>query len=206
MHRGFCFFVAFFLAPMMAHSAIMDDVDEVMKEAGVVYETSIEIPCEEEMFLKVVDDLSLAGALWRAYGFAPSYEVSGMDDSVHVSDPTGLEGDVLLAEKSDSTRVYFARGRVSHWAFPFLNSGKAVFRIVTSESDVGIEVFLVSSDLPRSMLRVVSPLIRAHIRNRLILNMADFFIILQDIEAKPEEVANRLQVDIRRRFEILFLK
>ncbi len=184
---------------------------EVRDEATISYAGRYEVPCTHSLLGGALDHLLVMGALWAAYGYAPTYKVSSLGESgaVHVEDPTGIVGVVWPVVKADGRRVYLAEGKLDHWAVPALNAGTAVFEMETVPDGVTTQVVLrvfvkPESRIAGAVLWMLSPAVRARIENRITLNLGDVGKILQDIEHTPRAVASRLEGDLRKKVEQAF--
>lgn len=163
------------------------------------------------MVARALDHPALMGSLWEIYGFAPAYRITGLNDpgAVHVADPTGIAGDIWPVSASGTRRIYLAEGTLTHWAVPMLNKGSAVFEIeIRSENAmtlIGVDVFIQpESGIAGTLLWALSPILKAHIENRISLNIQDAAKILEDIERSPDQVVPRLPDGLRPKFAQAF--
>ena len=114
-------------------------VEEIVRDSDFTYETSFEWRCAPDTWEQLVNNPQLMGALWQAYGYAPSYQVSTHRDTLHIDDPTGLEGDAVLVSQTAEERTYLVLGRLNHWAVPFFNQGSAVFVLRSRAEDQRVQ-------------------------------------------------------------------
>ena len=94
-------------------------------------------------------------------------------------------------------RQYFVRGRLDHWAVPFLTEGLAVFTLNTRPADAFI-VGQVSVHIQAAsafgglVLRLGRPVLAEHVENRIRLNLRDAGQLLEAIEKRPEAVRRKV--------------
>jgi len=182
---------------------------QVMASPDVVYSTHVVWECSARTWERALDHPLVMGALWRAYGFAPAYAISGRPDSLHVFDPTGLVGDAFPCARTTYSVQYLVLGKLNHWAVPVLNKGLAVFAVVWRDTGSGIDadatVYVqAGSGIAGLLLRLVRPLLAAHVENRISHNVRDAQRIVADIERDPARVASRLEGGLRDEFAQAF--
>ena len=143
------------------------------------------------------NELLLLGQLWDAYQFAPPYKVSINGKAIHVVDPTGIEGDLYLVDKSFNRRVYYGAGKLNHKLVPHFTGKIAVVlttevkgKGTTTQVDVRVRV---DNRLMGFLSSAAFPLVKKHAEKRVISNTTDLSVILKDIEEKPVDVAKRLK-------------
>jgi hypothetical protein len=198
----------FYSAP--AHSQAPQSLAQtVQQESDLSYSTSFTWQCSPRTWENLIENPSLLAALWQAYGYAPSYQVSVSKDILHVVDSTGLEGEVHLLETASDERTYLVHGKLNHWAVPFFNQGQAVFRLRGISSDgqvkgtIAIDI-KATSGVASAAIKLASPLVRARVDNRVTLNLIDVQRIVEAIEATPDSAAAKLEGAARREFTRLF--
>ena len=206
-----CCFLALMISTVSAGEDWTARARKVRKEATISYSGRYEVACARVLVERALDHPLVMGALWASYGYAPAYRVSGPDESgcVHVEDPTGIVGDVRPMGIADGRRIYLAEGKFEHWAVPALNAGTAVFEVEVAPAGpttrVTVDVFLEpDSRIAGAVMWMLSPVIKAHIENRITLNFQDAAGILEKIAGEPKSVAGRLQGDLRQNFEKAF--
>ncbi|MBT5875281.1 MAG: hypothetical protein HOH43_17815 [Candidatus Latescibacteria bacterium] len=188
----------------------------VVDEADLTYRTTFDLPCSLSTWQALVEDPVLFADLWNAYGFGPAYQVSLHGEKIRVFDPTGLVGDVSMLRADPGHRRYLVRGRLDHWAVPFLNDGLAVFELETRSTETGMAGGLVvhiqagNSDTLVLLERVAGfvvdhlrPALLSHMANRIELNLRDAGLMLVAIEEierrngwRPDTVRGRVGEDL----------
>ena len=184
---------------------------QVRQEATIAYTGRYKIACPASLVQEALSRPALMGALWASYGYAPAYLIEALaePEAVHVQDPTGISGDMWLVSAEDRQRLYLAEGQIDHWAVPAMNKGIAVFAVETTERDslphVTVQVYLEpDSQIAGIVLGMLSPVIKAHIANRVDLNFQDAARIMEAIFTSPKAVQKRLDEKLQREFERAF--
>ncbi len=141
----------------------------------------------------------IVARLWEARGFTPKYRVSLQGDGIHVVDPTGIEGDLYLAEQTGNRRVWVGFGSLNHRLVPSFK-GRMALVLTTQPRGSGVSAHLavyVRAD-SRALGFLAStffPLVRARIQHRVAANAADVGAILAEVSADPQKAAARLGHD-----------
>jgi hypothetical protein len=185
------------------------EVQALAERPDVFYSASFTWRCSPETWERILDQPLLMGQLWEAYGFLPAYRFSSRGDTLHVVDPTGLVGDVLLLNRSPGVRTWFVLGKLDHWAVPVLNEGKALFVLTSRPVAEGIAAELqvkvkASSALGHLVLRLARPLLARHVENRLDCNLRDGRHLVETVESAPDSVLLLLRGEDARRFREVF--
>ena len=212
--RLFKYALLLYLLVGLAAATAQDRVSraaQVRQEASISYTGRYTIACPASLVREALSRPALMGALWASYGYAPAYRVEALakPEAVHVQDPTGISGDMWLVSAKDRQHLYLAEGQIDHWAVPAMNKGTAVFAVETTERDslthVTVEVYLApDSQIAGVLLGALSPVVKAHIANRVDLNFQDVARILEAIFATPKAVQARLNEKLQREFERAF--
>jgi hypothetical protein len=153
--------------------------------------------CNPAVFDGLISNPMMIARLWEAYGFSPYYKVQMRGDAIHVNDPTGIEGDLYLAERADNRRVFLGIGAINHALVPAFK-GKMTLILTTSPkgsgSQVRVEVYVRTDSRVIGFLsrRLASP-IQARMENRMTLNAKDICSIIADISTSPAKVAGKLK-------------
>lgn len=186
-------------------------VNQIRGEATILFSGRYQIACQPEIVAQAIDHPLLLGALWSLYGFAPAYKISRTDKpgALHVDDPTGIVGDILLVSTNGARRIYLAEGMLNHWAVPMLKAGSAVFEIEIHpkrpETLIAVDIFIKpETRLAGAILWALSPLVKVRVQNRISLNLQDMEKILIDIAQSPEKIAGSLQGDFQYMFNLAF--
>jgi hypothetical protein len=156
-----------------------------------------ELPGNASLVEGLLQSPLVTAHLWEAYGFGPHYKVSMRGNAIHVDDPTGIQGDVYLAEQSSNRRVYFGTGSLNH-AFVPAFSGKMALVIATTPKPAGVgahvDVYIRANSRVLGLLtRTFFALVRSKAEHRITLNVQDFSTILHDLSAAPQQTSARLK-------------
>jgi hypothetical protein len=113
-----------------------------------------------------------------------------------VEDPTGIVGEMRLAQQGGNRWVYLGDGRLNHRLVPAFG-GKMALVITTAPGGAGVsarvEAFIRTESRTLGFLSwTLSPLVRGRIENRATLNARDLGVILKDISSAPGQTASRL--------------
>lgn|GEM_PF-2502877 len=182
---------------------------QLVDEADVTYVTRFTWSCSPSTWDRILSNPLLMGALWKAYGFAPAYDITARGDTLHVEDPTGLIGDAFRLHRNTGEVAYLVDGRLNHWAVPFFNEASAVF-ILKSHFAQGkvvanLQVYLrAGSTVGSLVLQAAKPLLAKHVDNRVTLNLQDVRKIVEEIDTSPARVASRLSGKSLEQFKHIF--
>ncbi len=202
----------FFGLMLIATSAVGDvgiRARQLVDEADVTYATRFTWLCSESTWDRILSNPLLMGVLWKAYGFAPAYDMTARDDTLHVEDPTGLIGDAFCLYQRAGEVAYLVDGRLNHWAVPFFNEASAVF-LLKSDFDQGkifanLRVYIrAGSTVGSLVLQAAKPVLAKHIDNRVTLNLQDLRKIVEELDTSPARVASRLSGAYLQNFEHIF--
>jgi hypothetical protein len=190
------------LASVPARGSDGAALQAVIDDADITYRTTFHLPCSDATWQALVDDPVLFADLWNVYGYGPAYTVRATGPALHVSDPTGLAGEVTIVEASAQRRRYLVAGRVDHWAVPFMNEGDAAFVLDTAVGDTGASASTVTGELTvyvqagnsfaGLIMRLGRSVLLDHVANRVELNLRDASKLLQRIENHPERVRRKV--------------
>lgn len=141
----------------------------------------------------------IVARLWEARGFTPRYKVSLQGDGIHVDDPTGIAGDLYLADKTGDRRVWVGLGSLNHALVPSFKGQMAiVLDTVPSGSGVAAHLGVYIRTDNRAMGFLAStlfPLVKARVQHRVTTNAADVGTILAEVSTDPQRAAARLSPD-----------
>jgi hypothetical protein len=198
------------LAPTSASSDPRTEAQKVVAGPDLTSRGGFAVTCSPSTWAKIVDHPALIGRLWELGGYSPAYKVSLRGDVIHIDDPTGLTGDFVVFDKRGDERRYWGRGRITHRAFPFLNTGQMVVvlrarpegpRIVGS-----LEVFVRGdSTIARGALWTGRLLVQPRVDNRLRSNLIDVTHLIESLVNQPEAGLKLLQGATAEEFRALFV-
>lgn len=141
----------------------------------------------------------IVARLWEAHGFTPRYRARLQGDGIHVVDPTGIEGDLYLAEQTGNRRVWVGFGSLNHSLVPSFKGRMALVLITTPKgSGVSAHVALYIRTDSRALGFLAStlfPLVKARVQHRVTANAADVGTILAEVSADPQKAAAHLSHD-----------
>jgi hypothetical protein len=138
----------------------------------------------------------IVARLWEAHGFTPRYMARLQGEGIHVVDPTGIEGDLYLAEQTGSRRVWVGFGSLNHRLVPSFK-GRMALVLTTkpkgSKVSAHLAVFVRADNRALGFLAsTFFPLVKARIQHRVAANAADVGAILAEVSADPQRAAARL--------------
>ena len=174
------------------------DIKAFIESAVIRYETDFTVDTTLERWNLMLDSPLLMGRLWELYKFTPAYKVSLKDSDLYIVDPTGIKGYLFEIKSGTYDRIFYGRGTMKNWYIPFSLRGKALFLLHHTYSHNGVSVNLriygdkgdnVVMDL---MLKAMSPILRRYINRRVMSNLSNLKIIIEDIEQNPEKISRSL--------------
>ena len=184
---------------------------QLIAEADVIYTTRFTWSCSASNWERILSNPLLIGALWKAYGFAPAYDMTARGDTLHVEDPTGLIGDAFRFQREAGEVSYLIDGRLNHWAVPFFNEASAIFVLVSRSAQgkivANLQVYIRAGSAVGSLvLQAAKPLLAKHVDNRVTLNLQDARKIVEEIDTSPARVASYLSGPYLEQFKHIFQK
>ncbi|MBW2558715.1 MAG: hypothetical protein JRD69_07805 [Deltaproteobacteria bacterium] len=197
----------FLAAPLVqAHEA---RVEEVINNPTVTCEKAFSIDVTLEIWNRILDNPCLMGRLWEMYSFQPSYKVTRVDTDIHVSDPSGITGDIRQVGQSDHARTFFGTGWFDHWAVPssFTANGVVIFEYNTDRNGLSGEVKILirgNNGISRFAIRIFSGILTLRIDNRFKNNLEDMKKIIRDIANDPNKVREALTGQLLSDFNKVF--
>jgi hypothetical protein len=200
-----CAFAVVLLPAPGAGADLHSEVQLLLKSPDAGVSGNYVLPCSAFLVEALMQSPLVAAHLWEAYGFGPHYRISMRGNAIHVDDPTGIQGDVCLAERSPNRRVYYCTGSLNHAFVPAFR-GKMALVITTIPKPSGVsarvDVYIrADSRILGVLTRTFSALVRSKAEHRITFNVQDFSTILHDLSAAPQQTAARL----KNKDEIAFL-
>lgn len=179
-------------------------------EATLTFRTDFAVAAPPAVWNRILDHPLFMGKLWNIYGFQPPYRVVGTTAGVMVIDPTGIRGELVPIAASPSSRTFYGRGAIDHWAVPSFISAEGLF--VFSYQDDGrqglrgsFEVLLKGdNDVTDLLMKLAAGSLKRHIHNRFAKNIEDLKKIIADIRLHPDQLRLRLAGNLRKEFNSLF--
>ncbi|MBW2544939.1 MAG: hypothetical protein JRD43_05640 [Deltaproteobacteria bacterium] len=190
-------------------------VEEVINNPTVIYKKALSVDVTLGIWNRVLDNPCLMGRLWEIYKFQPSYKVTKVDTGIHVSDPSGITGDIRRVGQSDHARTFYGTGRFDHWAVPsfFTANGVAIFEYKTDRNRLSGEVKIFmrgNNGISRFVMKIFSGILTRRINNRIENNLEDMKKIIRDIANDPHKVrealAGQLMSDFNKVFPVMEIK
>lgn len=193
-----CTFILTPCAPVGA-ADLSPEIQTLLNSPDITYSSVYDFACQPSVLDSLLRHPILLGRLWAAYGFAPAYRVRPQGDGLHVEDPTGIVGEVRLAQQAGSRWVYLGDGQLNHRLVPAFR-GKMALLVTTATKGAGVsarvEVFLRTESRTLGLLTwTLSPLVRGRIENRATFNARDLGVILKDVSGAPQQTASRLPAE-----------
>ena len=184
-------------------------VEEVINNPTVTCKKAFSVDVTLEIWNRILDNPYLMGQLWKIYKFQPSYKAIKTDTGIHVSDPSGITGDIRQVGQSDHARTFYGTGRFDHWAVPsfFTVNGVAIFEYKTDRNGLWGEVNIFmrgNNGISRFVIRIFSGILTRRIDNRFKNNLEDVKKIIRDIANDPHKVRNALAGQLMSDFNKVF--
>jgi len=184
-------------------------VEEVINNPTVTYKKAFSVNATLEIWNRVLDNPCLMGRLWEIYKFQPPYKVTKTDTGIHVSDPSGITGDIRKVGHFDHSRTFYGAGRFDHWAVPsfFTANGVVIFEYNTDRNGLSGEVNIVmrgDNGISRFVMKIFSGILTRRINNRIENNLKDMKKIIQDIVNDPQKVRGALAGQLLSDFDTVF--
>lgn len=200
--------VLIFLAapPVQAYET---HVEAVFNSPAVTYKKAFDVDATLDIWNRALDHPFLMGKIWGAYEFQPPYTVIRTDAGIHVSDPSGINGDLRQIDQSDRARAFYATGAFDHWAVPsfFTASGVIVFACNTDRGGLAGEATIFmrgDNGISRLVMRIFSGILTRRIGNRTDSTLENLETIIRDIANEPWKVRDALNGQALSDFDRVF--
>jgi hypothetical protein len=199
-------FLVLVTPPARAYEA---HVEQIMTAPTVTHTQSFHIDASVKIWDAVLGNPYLLGQLWGVYEFEPRYMVTRTDTGVHVSDPSGIIGDIRKIGRSDSGKTFFATGACDHWAIPSFFTASGVVTFTYSEVGDGLAVASTifmrgDNGISRFVMRLFSGILTRRIANRVGSTLKNAQEIISDISDNPHTVRTKLTGQVLRDFDRVF--
>jgi len=184
-------------------------VEEVINDPTAIYTKTFRINVTLETWNKILDNPHLMGQLWGIYGFHPQYKVDKTETGIHITDPTGIIGDIRQIGNAEHSKTFYATGAFNHWAVPsfFKANGVVIFEY-TREDDVlsgSVTIFMRGDNgISRVVMKVFSGILTRRVTNRIENTLENMKKVIQDITTDPQKLRDRLNDPLLRDFEKVF--
>jgi hypothetical protein len=187
------------------------NTQEFIKTATVSYKTQFSVDTNLEIWNKLLDNLIIFGKLWELYGCQPSYKITRRGSHIHITDDTGIKGDLVTTASSQNRRIFYARGNIDHWAIPSFIVANVVFIFDYQYSQNRIDGKLAihikgDNSITDLLVWMVSDRLLARIESRFTKNMADIKRIIFDVMNAPDKPRRMLTGEMLTEFNRLFGK
>lgn len=180
------------------------------EQATLTHQTDFIVDAPMAVWNKLLDNLVLFGALWNLYHFQPAYGIQADGKGIRVVDPSGIKGDMVVLDKSATSRTYYCRGTVDHWAIPSFVRAEGIFVFRAVEEDGQrirgqFEVFLKGeNEVADFLMGLVAGRLKRRLQNRFTNNMEDVKKILHDLQHQPDQIRSGLTGEALKAFNALF--
>jgi hypothetical protein len=169
----------------------------LLKSPDLMVSNTYELETRPEILEKLLGSPILLSRLWDAYQFSPSYRLNLQGANIHVVDPTGISGDVVLVEQSGNRRVYLATGALHHNLVPAFQ-GKMALVLTTvpkgSAIRARVDAYLRADSRVLGFLAwTMGPLLKLRVENRMNMNAADVGTILKHLATEPHRAVELLR-------------
>jgi hypothetical protein len=182
---------------LIAGSDTKSQVADLLKAPDASVSGTFEVPAKAVLIDNLLSSPITMAHLWEAYDFTPRYTARLQGNAIHVDDPTGIQGDIYLAEQSPNRRVYYGTGAINHSLVPAFQGSMAIIATLTpkgSTASAHLEVSIrTDSRILGVITRTLFPLVRSHAEHRMTANMKDLCTILNDITTAPQQTAAKLK-------------
>lgn len=200
---------AFFALTVPSVQAYEAQIEEVITAPTATHAKTFDIDATPEVWNKALDNPYLLGQLWEAYEFQPRYKVNKTDTGIHVSDPSGIIGDIRQIDQSDCARTFFATGAFDHWAIPSFFTASGVVIFTYSQAGSGLEVASTifmrgDNGISRFVMRLFSGILTRRVENRVGSTLKNAQEIISDISDNPHKVRTKLAGQMLRDFDQVF--
>ena len=180
------------------------------EKATVVHRTDFVVDAPIVVWNKLMDHLVLMGKLWNMYHFQPAYDITAAEKGVRVTDPSGINGEMVLIDASATSRTFHCRGHIDHWAVPSFISAEGIF-VFRYEDEDGqrirgkFEVFLRGeNEIADFLLGLAAGKLKRRLQNRFTNNMEDVKKIIHDLHHQPDQIRSGLAGPALKEFNALF--
>jgi len=203
------FYMAIFsLAPLPCDADNTIQTRNLIEKATVTYQTDFVIDSSLDVWNKVLDHPFFMGKLWNLYNFQPAYGVTKALNGVKIVDPSGIYGEISLTDSSPSSRTFYGRGAIDHWAVPSFISAEGIFRFRYQEDGQRIkgqfEVYLRGdTKVADSLIKLFSGTLKNHLHSRFTKNLEDVKKIIFDLLHHPDQIRKKLTGESLRDFKNL---
>ncbi|MDD5723898.1 MAG: hypothetical protein PHY29_09225 [Syntrophales bacterium] len=184
-------------------------VEDVINDPTATYKKAFSIDATSEIWNSTLDNPQLMGQLWEIYKFQPPYKVTKVDTGIHVSDPSGITGDIRQVGQSDHARTFYGTGTFDHWAVPsfFTANGVVMFEYRTDRDKLSVEVNIFmrgDNGISRFVMNIFSGILTRHINDRIDNNLKNMKKIIEDIANEPQKIRNALTGQLLNDFDEVF--
>jgi len=192
--------------PVQAYEA---HVEEVINTPTVTCKKAFIADATLDTWNRVLDNPCLMGGLWEIYEFKPAYRVTRTGTDIHVSDPSGITGDIRQVGQSDHARTFYGTGSFDHWAVPsfFTASGVVIFEYNTDRENLSGEVTIFmrgDNGISCFVMNIFSGILTRRINNRIESQLENIKIIIQDIVNDPHKIRKALTGQLLTDFDTVF--
>ncbi len=201
--------LALFFAPCVGLADPASEAQTIIRTPDIAVSGTYDLPCRPATLDSLLRRPALLGRLWAAYGFAPVYRVREQGGGLHVEDPTGIVGEVALAEQTGNRWVFLGDGALNHRLAPAFRGKVALVLTVAPKgafASARLEMFVRTESRTLGLLAWSAfPLIRGRIENRMSANLRDVGTILRDVSVAPQQTVSRLSGEDAAAFTRMFL-
>jgi hypothetical protein len=198
----------FLLAAHPCHADNIIKTKSLIEKATITYQTDFVVDSSLDVWSKVLDHPLLLGKLWNLYNFQPAYQVTKAKEGVKIVDPSGIKGEISLTDSSASSRTFYGRGELSHWALPSFISAEVIFlfryqgdgQLIKGKLEVYLRGDNKASDL---LMKLFSGTLKNHLHSRFTSNLEDVKKIIFDLLHNPDQIRKKLTGESLRDFESL---
>ncbi len=184
-------------------------IQEIMDNPTVACERPFGFDVPLVIWERLLENPYIMGKLWEIYLFSPYYRVVKTAGGMHISDPSGIEGDIRQVGKSDGHVTFYGTGTFDHWAVPsfFTASGVVIFEYKeASEGFCGnVNIFMRGDNLiSRFVMKLFAGSISSRIGNRMGSTLKNVEKMMADIANNPKGLREKLPDDLLNYFDKTF--
>lgn len=188
----------FVLLPGGAGAAdIKGDLQLLQSKPDVTLTGNFDFNARPDVVASLLKSPLLLARLWEAHDFTPRYKARMQGQAIHVDDPTGIQGDLYVAEAAANRTAFVGYGNLNHKLVPAFGGRMAII-LNTAPKGPGmsakIDLYIrTESRILGFLASSLFPLLRTRVEHRMNANAADIGTILAEVSSSASKAAARLK-------------